>query len=219
MLIVEIVFEFFSLLLRKLIKMQSENLHNAFHAGKIYKIIAIIMAFCLAILVLFLAVNLVEKKVFYPLRYKDEIVKYSTKYGLDENLIFSIVKCESSFNENAISSKNAMGLMQITQPTADYIAQKLSVKNYDLFDIDTNLNFGCYYLSYLYKKFKNIDTVIVAYNAGEGNVSNWLKNENYSKDGISLNKIPFPETRSYLEEIKKTLAKYKKLYGNIVDKR
>ena len=210
---------FFIVFMRKLLKMSADGLRDVFFTQKTMKIFKIIVAFSLVAIILFSSVNFLERKVFYPLKFKEEIIKYSNKYSLDTTLVFSVVKCESSFNEKAVSDKGALGLMQITKPTANYIAKKLKVNDYDLFNVATNLDFGCYYLSYLYKRFSHTDTVIIAYNAGEGNVSNWLRNKNYSLDGISLDKIPFPETRLYLKEINKTLSKYKKLYGNIVDKR
>ena len=58
----------------------------------------------------------------------------------------------------------------------------------------------------------------MAYNAGEGNVTEWLANKEYSKDGRNLTKIPFRESREYLEKIEKSLSNYKKLYKNILDK-
>ena len=109
--------------------------------------------------------------------------------------------------------------MQITPKTGEYIAKLSGAKKYDLLDAETNISFGCYYLSYLYDKFDKIETVICAYNAGEGNVSEWLKNEEYSNDGESLRVVPYSETREYIKKIKKTFEKYKKLYGNILDKR
>ena len=205
--------------MRKLLKMSTNRFKEVFLTTKAMKIFKIIVAICLVAIILFWGVNLLERKVFYPLKFKEEIIKYSNKYSIDTALVFSVVKCESSFNPNAVSDKGAIGLMQITKPTANYIAQKLKVSDYDLFNAESNLNFGCYYLSYLYERFKDTDTVIVAYNAGEGNVSNWLRNKNYSIDGVTLEKIPFLETRLYLKEINKTLSKYKNLYGNIVDKR
>ena len=210
---------FFIDFMRKLLKMSADRIKDVLFTPKTMKIFKIIVAFCLVAIILFWGVNIVERKVFYPLKFKEEIVRYSNKYSLDTALVFSVVKCESSFNEKAVSDKGALGLMQITKPTANYIAQKLKVNDYDLFNVETNLEFGCYYLSYLYNRFSDTDTVIIAYNAGEGNVSNWLRNKNYSFNGVTLDKIPFPETRLYLKEINKTLSKYKNLYGNIVDKR
>ena len=56
--------------------------------------------------------------------------------------------------------------------------------------------------------------MLAAYNAGSGNVSQWLKNNKYSIDGKSLNRIPFKETEKYLVKVKKNQEIYKKLYKN-----
>lgn len=160
----------------------------------------------------------IEKKYIYPLKYKEEITFYANKYGIKESLIFAVVKVESGFNENAVSSKNAIGLMQITEKTASYIAKLKGVENYDLKDIKCNLDFGVFYIKYLTGKFRNTEVMLTAYNAGEGNVAFWLTDKRYSLDGITLNKIPYAETEAYVKKIRKTMTKYQKLYGNIVDK-
>lgn len=143
---------------------------------------------------------------------------YADYYGISRALVFAIIKTESSFNENAVSKKGAKGLMQITDSTAKFIAQKLGAENYDIFDVETNINFGCFYFKYLMNKFENTNLAIVAYNAGEGNVSLWLENKELSSDGKSLDNIPFKETREYLEKTNKHFNNYKKLYGKLLDK-
>jgi soluble lytic murein transglycosylase len=166
----------------------------------------------------FYAERLLKRRYLYPLDYKETIVEYADCYGINRALVFAMVKSESSFNKKAVSSKGAKGLMQITDKTAEYIAKKLGVEEYDLFDEKTNVNFGCYYIKYLYVRFKDIETALVAYNAGEGNVSLWLTNEEYSKDGKTLLNIPFNESREYLQKIKLNFENYKKLYGKLLDK-
>ena len=111
-----------------------------------------------------------------------------------------------------------MGLMQITSSTGNFIANNLNVKDYSLLNPKTNILFGCWYLKYLKNKFNNLNVVVAAYNAGEGNVANWLSNSNYSLDGKTLNAIPFSETKRYVDKFATTFAKYKKLYENILDK-
>ncbi len=159
-----------------------------------------------------------NKKYVYPLKYKELVFEYADYYGLERALVFAVIKTESSFNPNAESKKGAVGLMQITKKTGEYIAQKLGVEKYDLKNNDNNINFGCYYIKYLYARFKNMDTALVAYNAGEGNVSLWLMDKNLSKDGNTLTSIPFEESREYIKKIHKNFEKYKKLYKKILDK-
>lgn len=148
----------------------------------------------------------------YPEEYKEIVLKYSDEYSLDKNLVFAVIKVESSFNAAAESKKGAKGLMQITDATAEYIAKKLGVETFDLFNEDDNVRFGCYYLRYLTERFENAKTVICAYNAGEGRVREWLNNSEYSNDKKTLKVIPYEETREYTEKILKSFSKYEKLY-------
>lgn len=154
----------------------------------------------------------------YPIKYKEEVFSNAEYYELDKALVFSVIKTESNFNAKAVSKKGAVGLMQIKPETANYIAQMQGVKEYDLYDFKTNINFGCFYLKYLLNKFEVVDTVLCAYNAGEGNVNLWLASKDYSADGKTLKKIPFEETERYVKKTKRATIKYEKLLGNIVDK-
>ena len=160
----------------------------------------------------------VERQFIYKLDYKTLVYENAKEYGLDEFLVFSVIKVESGFDSTAISNKGAMGLMQITPKTGEFIAEKLKIKDYNLLSPKTNVQFGCYYLRYLIDKFKSVQTAICAYNAGEGNVKAWLNKTEYSTDRINLIKVPFKETEEYREKIKKTFEKYNKLYENILDK-
>ncbi len=162
-------------------------------------------------------IKIVEKKS-YPLKYKELVLESAREYNLDCALIFSVIKVESNFNNKAKSSAGALGLMQVLPSTAEYIAEMLKISEYSLFDERTNIEFGSYYLRYLIDKFSDIDTALCAYNAGEGKVKEWLKNKEYSKDGKRLFSVPYRETREYLNKIKKSLEKYKKIYENILDK-
>lgn len=160
----------------------------------------------------------VLKKHFYPLKYRQEVFDSANEFGLDKALVYALIKTESGFDKNALSDKGAIGLMQITERTGEFIAEKLGVYVYDLKDARTNIRFGCYYLRYLMNRFENQKTVLCAYNAGEGNVSAWLANTKYSLDGKTLYKIPFRETEEYIVKIEKSFTKYTKLYDKILDK-
>lgn len=184
----------------------------------IYNILKVIVIFCLAGFIALFSIRIVQKKFIYPLSYYDKITEYADRYNLDYALVFAVVKCESSFNKNAVSNKGAIGLMQITASTGEYMAKLINKENYNLLNCNDNLEIGCAYLRYLFDKFEVLDTVIISYNAGEGKVNNWLRNKEYSKNGITLDKIPYKETEEYLSRIKKTLFKYKNLYGNLLDK-
>lgn len=83
-------------------------------------------------------------------------------------LIFAVIRTESNFRERAESGAGAKGLMQITDRTAEYIASSRGIEAYDLFCAEDNLDFGCWYLRYLFDRFPDERTALAAYNAGEG---------------------------------------------------
>ncbi len=184
----------------------------------IWNLISVIIFILLFSIMVIKTFPLLEKKYIYPVKYSDEVLFYCNEYNLDANLVFSVIKTESSFNERAESEKGAKGLMQITDNTAEYIAKLLGVIEYDVYLPKTNIRFGCFYLRLLLDKFGSEKTALCAYNAGEGNVAKWLKNNQYSIDGVELSFIPYKETEEYIRKIYKSWAKYEKLYGNILDK-
>jgi soluble lytic murein transglycosylase len=145
--------------------------------------------------------------VLCPTKNENFVVKYSNEYGIEKALVFAIIKTESNFDANAKSSSGAMGLMQIIPSTANWIADELDEKIDDnsLFDEETNIKFGCFYLNYLFSKFKTKNAVICAYNAGEGAVQKWL-DENGE---VVLSKIDYSETLNYLKKVNGYYSIYK----------
>jgi soluble lytic murein transglycosylase len=184
----------------------------------LYKFSFFIVVICLAIMVLFFVKDCFQKAFIYPIKYRDEVIIASDKYGLESAFVFAVINVESSFDAKATSPAGAKGLMQITTKTGEFIARRLNIPC-DLYDAKTNIELGCYYFRYLFDRFSCFETAIVAYNAGEGTVSGWLKDNRLSDDGESLNEIPYSESKEYLEKIKKTFKKYKELYGKFLDKR
>ena len=179
------------------------------------KLIKILLLILTAVITVLLAKSGWHKFLdrFFPLKYEGYIEKYSEEYGLDKYLVMGVINAESSFDHRAHSGI-ARGLMQLTGDTAKWIADKLDLNYYE--DIEENpemnIQMGCYYLSYLIGQYQNIDTALAAYNAGMGNVSSWLKNPDYSGDGITLDDIPYTETKKYVSRVKKLEQIYKKLY-------
>lgn len=153
-------------------------------------------------------------KLLYPKKYSTYVEKYSKEYNLNENLVYSIIKVESKFDQDALSHRGAKGLMQIADITRDWAIGELELsEDIDIYDPETNIRIGCWYLNTLYKDFGDTDLVIAAYNGGSGNVNKWLLDEQYSSDGKNLHTIPFLETDKYLTKVKKNYEKYNKLYG------
>jgi soluble lytic murein transglycosylase-like protein len=117
----------------------------------------------------------------------------ASRYNLDPTLIHSVIAIESNFDPNAVSRKNARGLMQLMPRTAELMGVK------DSFDPGQNIDGGSHYLSDLMKKYKNdITLALAAYNAGPGSV-----------DRYGRRVPPYLETMKYVQRIAKTYAKLK----------
>lgn len=157
-------------------------------------------------------------RYIYKTSYVDFINAECSKYEINPTEILSIIKAESNFNPNAVSSKNAIGLMQITLETANWCCERINmgyVTQADLCVPETNIKIGVYYYNYLLDRYNNINTVLAAYNAGMGNVDRWLDDEDFSKDGIIISKTPYPETNRYITKINNNIKIYKLLYKEL----
>lgn len=180
------------------------------------RLFSLFLIFVTLILVIILLYN--AGRLLYPLRYEELVAEYTERYDLDPYLVMAVIKVESNFKHNAVSHKNARGLMQITEGTGKWGADKLGMTGYSaekLFDPEANIQIGCWYLSTLYSEFgDNTDLVLAAYNAGSGNVAKWLADNELSPDGKVLGRIPFKETENYIRKVKNSYIVYKKLYEN-----
>lgn len=148
----------------------------------------------------------------YPVRHVDIINKYSQEYGLDPVLVFSLINAESGFNDNAVSNAGASGLMQLMEDTAVWIAPMAGLPGFSyeqIFIPEVNIHLGCFYLSMYLQRFGTVENALCAYNAGGGTVERWLADPQLSRDGITLDKIPYEETRNYVSRIDSNLKVYK----------
>ena len=150
----------------------------------------------------------IGEKIKYPVEYSSYITKYSHENNLDPYLVIAVIKQESNFIADA-RSPYAGGLMQLTETTATEYASKLGLTDYNYMDPETNIKIGCFVLSSLIKKYGVTDTALAAYNAGVGNVDEWLKNPDYSHNGKELYKIPYSETKHYVQKINNYVKEYK----------
>ena len=180
--------------------------------------IRIIVLFILSAVLLWIIAMLVTEKIekrIYPLKYESSIQRCCTEYDLEEDLIAAVIFTESSWREDAISPKGAVGLMQIMPSTGEWIAQKQEQTDYTdtkLLQPELNIEYGCWYLRYLLDKYEqNTRYALIAYNAGPGNLDKWLCDTEYSENGM-LHCIPFRQTEEYVEKIERAREKYKEIY-------
>lgn len=173
------------------------------------------------LILLFIISSVIGVTVYgkYPLYYKDDIGMSSKNHDIDPYLVAAIIDVESGFNKDAISPKDARGLMQITEKTGEWGFEQLEIEGFEkekLFIPEVNIEIGTWYLQRLKQEFDgDLDLVLAAYNGGSGNVNKWLKDEEYSKDGKTLDNIPFKETENYVKKVNSGYKNYKKLYGDV----
>ena len=118
----------------------------------------------------------------------------SQKYNISYDFLVAVAKAESDFNTKCVSTAGAKGIMQLMP----YECKEFGVK--DPYDAEQNIMAAAKLLKAHLKKFDG-DYILAAaaYNAGSGNVSQWLQDSEYSKDGETLYNIPFAETKKYVD--------------------
>ncbi|MDO4419114.1 MAG: lytic transglycosylase domain-containing protein [Ruminococcus sp.] len=182
-----------------------------------FAVVVLLLVLCVAVFIytdMFSKIRLSIEHSLYPLKYEQEIIDAGEKYNLEPELISAVIYAESRFDENATSDVGARGLMQIMPETFVWLCEKRGeeYKPDDLYDPFVNLDYGVYYLSWLYEHFGDIYTACAAYNAGIGAVEGWLEKDIYTSDGVTLSYIPYGETSNYVAKIQDATLRYKELY-------
>lgn len=152
----------------------------------------------------------------YPVRYEQSIRQIALEFDLPPAYVAAVILAESSYDPEAVSYADARGLMQLLPSTAEWIAGKLG-ERYDeasLFDPETNIRYGCWYLAFLMNRYDgDMMCSSAAYHAGQGTVDKWLGDERYSGDGETLQAIASAATNTYVSRVLKNYEKYCEIYA------
>jgi soluble lytic murein transglycosylase len=153
-------------------------------------------------------------EALYPFPYQDMILNWSNQRQLNPLLVTALIRQESRFMPKIKSWVGATGLMQVMPETGEWIASKINVKEYNLEKPEDNIKFGTWYLDYTHREYQNNSMLAVAsYNAGPGSVSDWLKRFGWNDPDEFHEKIPFPETKGYVEHVFGNYWNYLRLYN------
>lgn len=150
----------------------------------------------------------------YPRKYKSIVTEQAAEYDLEESLVYAVIKAESNFDAEAVSSVGAVGLMQM-MPETFYWMQTHVGETYDesaLYEPEVSIRFGCALLRLLLSEYGDLTVALCAYNAGMGNVASWLSDSAYSDDGKTLKAIPFGETEAYVQKVLQYKETYEEIY-------
>jgi soluble lytic murein transglycosylase len=153
-------------------------------------------------------------RMYYPLKYSDEIEKYAKERGIDPNLVRGLILQESYYNPEAKSRVGATGLMQLMPPTAKEHAKRLRVPfaASRLENPKVNVQLGTYHLRMLINMFSgNVYFAVASYNAGQGNVLKWRRAAPRKPTDEFLESIPFQETRNYVKRVTMLRSTYARI--------
>jgi soluble lytic murein transglycosylase len=165
-----------------------------------------------------LSLPLVRKAVnelSLPLRYSDVIRQQAADKHLDPALVAAVIYAETKFDPRP-SSAGAQGLMQILPGTAQFLARRSGAETFTLSDLGTpevNIAYGSYYLRYLMNEYGgNEVSALAAYNGGETNVDRWIVQERSLGRSLTIDEIPFPQTRAYVARVLQAQRAYRRTY-------
>ena len=149
----------------------------------------------------------------FPLPYYEAIAQQAQQYRLDPLLVTAIIRRESRFEPDMGSSAGAIGLMQLIPSTASRAAERLGLSDYDLRDPQDSLRLGSWYLARLHGRYEgNALLMVASYNAGVGNVNDWLEQRDPNDPDAFVAQIPFDETRNYVKAVFGNYWNYLRLY-------
>lgn len=159
-------------------------------------------------------------KSLYPIKYESYVEKAAKEHNVDICLVYGVIRNESNFDPNVVSNAGAIGLMQLMPDTftwlqnyrADFEPDKILDSNM-LYKPEVNIDYGTYYLSYLLDKYDGDRSLaICAYNAGYGNVDEWIADGTIPNGNVSPEDVPFTETSNYLSRVTESTEMYRTLY-------
>jgi soluble lytic murein transglycosylase len=162
------------------------------------------------------------REITLPLRHEDIIRQQAREKGLDPALVAAVIYAESHFRDGQTSPAGALGLMQLTPETARYIARKSGGTAFVVGDLATpqvNIAYGTYYLRYLLRRYEGNEAfALAAYNAGEGNVDRWIASARAHDRGLSIDAIPYAETRAYVTRVQDAKRDYASNYASSLER-
>jgi soluble lytic murein transglycosylase len=172
----------------------------------------------LAVLAAVLIAPLFQKAIrelSLPLQYQDIIRQEAAGKHLDSALVAAVIYAESKFDPRT-SRAGAEGLMQLLPQTAAYLAKRSGGTGFSPADLATprvNIAYGSYYLRYLMDHYNGqVMPALAAYNAGITNVDRWVQAAGGGPHTFTVEDIPYPETRAYVERVLRAQRDYRQTY-------
>ncbi len=159
----------------------------------------------------------------FPVRFRNELVRYGRERGVDPRFLLAIMKQESSFRPTAKSPAAARGLLQLTYDTAmkySAAAGHGKITANSLYSPAVNISIGTMYIKKLKEEFSGLyEAIAASYNGGEDNALRWLERSNPRERAIFASEVGFAETKKYVFKVMGNYRVYSELYDeNLVKK-
>jgi soluble lytic murein transglycosylase-like protein len=155
-------------------------------------------------------------RLAWPRAYPDAVERYAQRFDVEPALVWSIMRQESAFSPVALSTSNAMGLMQVIPSTWTWLAELQREGAGDPYDVAHNVRYGTYYLRWLLDYHGgDLELVVTSYNRGQGYIRRLFLSD--TVDGVKdelYRHIDALETREYLQRVMVNLETYRQLYGD-----
>jgi len=140
----------------------------------------------------------------FPMAHESLVRLEANQQGVSPALVYGVIRRESAFDPNIVSSARAQGLMQLIPPTAKQVARGLKLKplrKKQIFEPEINIKLGTAYLKTLLKRFNgNYALATASYNAGPHRMPRWAPD--YPLEAARwVESIPFNETRNYVQAV------------------
>lgn len=157
----------------------------------------------------------------YPLAYWDLAQKYAKKNQISPFLIMAVMRHESGFRPDVVSSADAVGLMQLLLPTARSVVKRaLAIAPPSFQGLkrpETNIRIAARFLKELLALFRgNVPMVLAAYNAGPGSSRRWWKERGSLDTDAWIEEIPYRQANGYTKKVMASYVVYRYLYGKTV---
>ncbi len=154
-------------------------------------------------------------RLAYPTAYASTVERQAAAAGISPALVWSVMRKESAFSPVAVSRSDAMGLMQVTPPTWDWLGQlQGDAPAANPFDATANIRYGSYYLGFLMRQFHgDLALAVSSYNRGQGYIGRLFDGPEVKRNMNDLYRaIDSLETREYMQSVLVNIAVYRALY-------
>jgi len=161
-------------------------------------------------------------RIIFPWPHRDLLEREAAEFNLDPFLLVALVRQESAFDADATSRAGARGMMQLMPATARGLARQLHVDwNSTLLGVaDANVHLGAAHLAQMLRQYNDeVVLALAAYNAGGSRVRRWMRYPEAQAGDWFLftERIPFRETRGYVQTLLRNRELYRALYGKSID--